>query len=249
MRSGAALAAGLVVGSAAQARPDFSYLGSPVAIADGTGVGAPGAEASAAIVVTGPLTVTSISCSLHIPHTFQGDLRVVLRHVESGRSAVLIDRPYVPQTALGFPARDYGAVGASLRLADSGASKYDVPAVAAPGITGVNGVWKPEAPLSVFHGVQALGTWKLVATDYASGDTGSIVGFSLTLTGIGACYANCDGATVVPYLNAADFQCFMNKYVSADAYANCDQSTAAPVLNIVDFQCFMSRYAAGCTAP
>jgi len=61
------------------------------------------------------------------------------------------------------------------------------------------------------------------------------------------CYPNCDGSTANPFLTANDFQCFLNKYASADPYANCDGSTAIPVLTANDFQCFLNRYAAGCT--
>ena len=61
------------------------------------------------------------------------------------------------------------------------------------------------------------------------------------------CYANCDGSTVNPVLNANDFQCFLNRYAAGDPYANCDGSTVPPVLNANDFQCFLNKYAAGCT--
>ena len=61
------------------------------------------------------------------------------------------------------------------------------------------------------------------------------------------CYANCDGSSVNPVLNANDFQCFLNKFAAGDAYGNCDGSTAAPILNINDFQCFINKFAIGCT--
>lgn len=61
------------------------------------------------------------------------------------------------------------------------------------------------------------------------------------------CYANCDGTTVAPILNANDFLCFLNRYAAGESYANCDGSTVAPVLNANDFQCFLNKYSAGCT--
>ena len=63
------------------------------------------------------------------------------------------------------------------------------------------------------------------------------------------CYANCDGSTVVPFLNVNDFTCFLNKFSAGDSYANCDGSTVPPVLNTNDFICFLNRFAAGCSAP
>jgi trimeric autotransporter adhesin len=61
-----------------------------------------------------------------------------------------------------------------------------------------------------------------------------------------ACYANCDGSTIPPVLNVADFSCFLAKFAAGDGYANCDGSTIPPVLNVADFSCFLAKFAAGC---
>jgi hypothetical protein len=63
---------------------------------------------------------------------------------------------------------------------------------------------------------------------------------------ISGCSPNCDGSTVPPVLNVADFICFQSKFAAADPYANCDGSTVSPTLNVADFICFQSRFAAGC---
>jgi hypothetical protein len=60
------------------------------------------------------------------------------------------------------------------------------------------------------------------------------------------CYPNCDGSTIEPVLNVADFSCFLSKFAAGDPYANCDGSTIEPVLNVADFSCFLSKFAAGC---
>ncbi len=65
----------------------------------------------------------------------------------------------------------------------------------------------------------------------------------------GACYANCDNSTTNPFLNVADFSCFLQKFAAADTYANCDGSTQQPILNVADFSCFLQKFAAGCSAP
>ena len=72
---------------------------------------------------------------------------------------------------------------------------------------------------------------------------------TVTLDGSGPppCYANCDGSSAPPVLNANDFQCFLNKFAAGDSYANCDESSANPVLNANDFQCFLNKFAAGCS--
>jgi hypothetical protein len=64
-----------------------------------------------------------------------------------------------------------------------------------------------------------------------------------------ACYANCDQSTGVPFLNVADFTCFLQKFAQGNAYANCDNSTSNPVLNVGDFTCFLQKFALGCSAP
>jgi hypothetical protein len=61
------------------------------------------------------------------------------------------------------------------------------------------------------------------------------------------CYANCDGSTVAPILNVADFACFLNAFAAGDPAANCDESTVPPVLNVADFACFLNRFSAGCS--
>ncbi len=96
------------------------------------------------------------------------------------------------------------------------------------------------------------GTFALSST-IGQPDAGALTGGAFQITGgywagtIPACYANCDGSTVVPILNVNDFQCFLNKFAAADLYANCDNSTNPPVLNVNDFQCFLNKYAGGCS--
>ena len=104
-----------------------------------------------------------------------------------------------------------------------------------------------EAALSAFRGLDSVGTWRLDVTDCAGGDAGTIYNFILILdVNPPPCYANCDGSTVAPILNANDFQCFLNLFASGNTRANCDGSTYPPVVNANDFQCFLNQFAAGC---
>ncbi|MBL9031910.1 MAG: hypothetical protein JNM80_09410 [Phycisphaerae bacterium] len=68
-------------------------------------------------------------------------------------------------------------------------------------------------------------------------------------TAAASCYANCDGSTILPFLNINDFICFQNQFAAGDSRANCDNSTIPPVLNVNDFTCFLNIFAAGCSAP
>jgi hypothetical protein len=90
--------------------------------------------------------------------------------------------------------------------------------------------------VSAFSTVFTPSNW---AATSASGASGTIrVNFSTNLAA--PCYANCDGSTVAPVLNVADFGCFLNKYAAGDTYANCDNSTVPPVLNVADFGCYLN---------
>jgi hypothetical protein len=76
---------------------------------------------------------------------------------------------------------------------------------------------------------------------------GQIMAVYVPATLVGAaCYANCDGSTVPPVLNANDFSCFLNAFASNSSYANCDGSTTLPVLNANDFACFLNAFASAC---
>jgi hypothetical protein len=110
--------------------------------------------------------------------------------------------------------------------------------------------WQPNGPAAA----NAIAAW--------TGTSGLTGDYTIALKGVcfigttGGCYANCDGSTGNPQLNANDFQCFLNAYAIASSlpndqqitsYANCDQSTGNPALNANDFQCFLNTYAIGCT--
>jgi uncharacterized membrane protein len=104
-------------------------------------------------------------------------------------------------------------------------------------------------------GVAAVNGWTLDSVGGISTDGTVIVGGGTNPQGqpeawlarIPAfCYANCDGSTVEPRLNVADFTCFMTRYANGDPYANCDESTVTPALNVADFICFLGEYSGGC---
>jgi subtilisin-like proprotein convertase family protein len=228
----------------------FAYVGDPVEIPDGVGSSGCGPVASASVVVTSSFTVQSAEAAFAIAHLWQGDLRISLTKV-GGPTVTLVDRPGYPQTTYGFSGDDYGAPLASppayFRSNAYANTTYDSPEVADPGINYPSGSWKAEAALSAFRGLDSAGTWRLDVTDCAGGDAGTINKFIVILdTAPPPCYANCDGSTAPPVLNANDFQCFLNLYAVGSSLANCDGSTSAPIINANDFQCFLNAYAAGC---
>jgi hypothetical protein len=85
--------------------------------------------------------------------------------------------------------------------------------------------------------------------EHADPSTRPLLQVNYTLPDPPSCYPNCDGSTSVPFLNVADFTCFLSKFAAQLPYANCDGSTTAPMLNVADFTCFLTKFAVGCSAP
>jgi hypothetical protein len=121
-------------------------------------------------------------------------------------------------------------------------------------------VWNPNANSWVpVNGAPYAAFDAELFDDDGTGPVGAAVYFAGSFTSAGGvpssniarmtcrCYANCDGSTSNPVLNANDFQCFLSTYAVGSAAANCDGSTVQPVLNVNDFQCFMNAFAIGCS--
>ncbi len=227
--------------------PDvFTFTGGIINIPDGLPGGGCGIAAIADIVVPAGGNVSQVDVALNIPHTWQGDVKATLTHVDTGTQVVLIDQP----GGGNFGADNYGLSPNgpdTFRLIDSAPFVYDGPQFQA--IDNVRGQWKPEAALSAFAGEAKGGTWRLEVQDCFEADTGAIQGYMISFgagSGPVACYANCDNSTQAPILNVADFTCFLQRFAAGESYANCDNSTLAPVLNVADFTCFLQSFAAGC---
>jgi subtilisin-like proprotein convertase family protein len=119
-------------------------------------------------------TVTAInSVDTRITHTFDGDNTITLL-APGGRSVALATRR-------GGSGDDFGTGGACT----GGVSTVFSDTAATPISTGTApfaGSFRPESPLSNAAGGPARGTWYLVVSDQAGGDTGTLLGFSLNVT-------------------------------------------------------------------
>lgn len=130
--------------------------------------------------------ITDVNVDFIMRHTWQGDIIVRLQHPD-GTSITLMDRPGVPQVStVGFSADNFGnpTTGVPFFWDDEAANIYDSPAVASPGITNPTGNWRPEQLLSAFDGKTKAGTWTLLVSDRAAGDTGPVLQWSLHFTQI-----------------------------------------------------------------
>ena len=142
-------------------------LAAPLAIPDADAGGV-----ASELVVSDPAAVTALAVSLRISHSWVGDLRAVLTHLDSGRQAVLLDRPGEPAGSVGCGSDDVDCVladGAPLAAEDACAD--DPPAL--------GGRLRPAESLARFTGAPLAGTWRLQVADLAGGDAGTLQAWCL----------------------------------------------------------------------
>jgi subtilisin-like proprotein convertase family protein len=134
------------------------------------------------------LVITDVVVDLNIEHTWVGDLIITLQHTSDGgvvTSVDLVNQPGVPETGFGCsgdlvtdPENKY-YFSSRPDLAPLG--EFDCPSVLVPACYNTaieNGV----NDLSIFNGL-ALGdgTWELIISDNAAGDTGYVYNWSVHL--------------------------------------------------------------------
>jgi len=109
----------------------------------------------------------------NINHTWIGDLIITLTHVESGTSAIVLNRAGSIAGSDGF----FSDLAGNYSFSDAATGAFStVNPVNAPG------AYAPANPLSVFAGISAAGTWRLNISDRAATDTGSFSAFGVTFT-------------------------------------------------------------------
>ena len=133
--------------------------------------------------------VSDINAAMFIRHTWQGDLRVVLSHEDTGTSVTLIDRVGVEScgTTFGYSADDFGSADEPLVLDDEASTPIDpYNTCSMDGTDGYAGPAVPENPLSAFDGESKGGTWSLTVFDVIELDVGVLENFSLRFLNQGA---------------------------------------------------------------
>ena len=109
-------------------------------------------------------------------HTWAGDLIITLTHKDTGTSVTLLDQPGVPESTFGDAANFAGNYdwldGGFVYDADIYDTNVPTDVIMGP----VSGA------LSDFAGEDKFGTWSLTISDNAAGDTGSLAGWSFSIT-------------------------------------------------------------------
>jgi len=116
--------------------------------------------------------IVDLDVSLRINHTWIGDLFVTLSHLESGKTATLIDRPGIPATNQGCEKDNIFAI-----LDDEISSPAEGKCASSP--AAISGIYQPNNPLSIFDGDSAAGTWQLNLSDNYQNDTGYLSSWCL----------------------------------------------------------------------
>ncbi|MFH1329670.1 MAG: proprotein convertase P-domain-containing protein [Actinomycetota bacterium] len=129
-------------------------------------------DAISVISVDGPGVITDLDVGVLITHTYVGDLRVTLTHVDTGTVVTIIHRPGVPATSFGCSGDNINATlddEATLPVEDQCRTTSPT----------ISGSVKPNNLLSAFDGENLGGTWRLTVTDWATLDHGFLEAWSL----------------------------------------------------------------------
>jgi hypothetical protein len=117
-------------------------------------------------------TITDLNVSLVVTHTWVGDLRFTLTHVDTGTSRVIDDRPGYTGSGFGCSGDDIDAT-----IDDEGVDgNVETQCDNLPATHGdlVGGDPPSTTLLAGFDGESLTGTWRLNASDNAGGDTGTV---------------------------------------------------------------------------
>ena len=116
--------------------------------------------------------LTDLDLYVRIEHTWVGDLRVRLRHLDTGTTSTIINRPGRPPGA-GCSGDDIDAT-----LDDEAASPIEDECVT-PGPIAIEGIFSPNQPLDRFDGEDVSGDWQLRVSDRAGFDIGTLLEWCL----------------------------------------------------------------------
>ncbi len=142
-------------------------------------------------VASFPAYVSKVVVSFQITHTFDADLEISLQSPSGKLVKLVADR--------GSSGDNFGTncSPSSSRTTFDDSSRNDIALATAPFV----GTYSPEEPLTNLKGEWGNGAWKLVITDDAGGDTGTLNCWTLTLY-YAACAAD-GGSSCSPCVSQA----------------------------------------------
>ncbi|PDS25048.1 zinc-dependent metalloprotease [Flavobacterium branchiophilum] len=130
----------------------------PLTIPDGTAANVNGAVVSNTIAIPVTYNLSDVNVTLNVTHTYPNDLVIALNHPDNTQD-ILWGRSCS------------GNDNFNVTLSD-GSPTFTC-------VANMTGTFKPYSPLAVFNNKTSNGTWRLLATDYYDGDTGTINSWSI----------------------------------------------------------------------
>lgn len=129
------------------------------------------------IVIPAGMTIDDLDISLVATHTWVGDLRFDLTHVDTATTVTIYDQPGVPASTFGCAGDDLDAV-----MDDEAATPVEDECGA--GVPSIAGSFIPNNALSAFDGEDSSGTWRITVSDNAGGDTGTLTEWCVLASGM-----------------------------------------------------------------
>jgi hypothetical protein len=124
------------------------------------------------ITVTDAGPLVDLDVLVRIAHDYVGDLRIDVRHVDTGTRSMLINRPGRPP--------GFGCSGDDIEATlDDEATLPAEDQCVTPGPIAIEGTFTPAQPLSRFDGEDIAGEWELRVSDLSRRGSGSLVEWCL----------------------------------------------------------------------
>jgi subtilisin-like proprotein convertase family protein len=133
-------------------------------------------------------TIDDLDVSVQMTHSWVGDVIFTLQHVDTGTTVTFYDRPGVPASTFGCSGDNVDAT-----LDDEAATLVEDECGA--GVPAIDGTFIPNNLLAAFDGEDRAGTWRITASDLASGDTGTLNTWCVAASTVGNAGIGVSGET------------------------------------------------------
>lgn len=178
----------------------------------------------------GGFAINDLNIIIQATHTWVGDLRFVVTHVDSGIIDTVIDRPGYTTTGFGCSANNI-----DVELDDEGGDgPVEDMCATDPALFGSP---TPFQPLSIFDGQNIDGTWRISVIDNAGGDTGELTYWALVAILPGSSFPpTLAGIPDVSFLMNEDDTVDLDDYASDPEDPDSVLTFTAAVLSVVTEQ-------------
>lgn len=137
---------------------------------------------SDSIQISTPGLVWDLNLALDIDHTWTGDIVVELSHLESGKTARLINRPGEPDQVDGCRRPNIFAILDDEMTLPVEHECLNTAPLSPYGHIAISGMFTPDEPLSLFDNDLIAGTWQLTVSDADPHNTGELSNWCLLAT-------------------------------------------------------------------